>query len=119
STNIVTFGNTTWTNRAFGLLTREIRAFNSIDAATNEWRCDGRGFVTNEIRYTSTSDPAITNSLFYNGRGELFQRTDAAGRTCRYDYDGMGRIISKEDFEPGQTVPLAAEYLYYNHNGDV
>jgi RHS repeat-associated protein len=119
ATNVVTFGNATWTNIAFGLLTSGIRAYTSPDSATNEWRYDGGGFITNEIDYTSTADPALTNSLFYNGRGELFERIDGAGRVSRYDYDGLGRVISQEVFEPGQTIPLTWQYSYYNHNGDL
>src|SRR5262249_24525569 len=76
-------------------------------------------FLTNQIGYTSTTDPIVTNSLFYNGRGELFQRVDAAGRSCRYDYDGLGRPISEEEFEAGQTTPLSWSYSYYNHSGDL
>lgn len=119
STNVVTFGNAVWTNTAFGLLTMGVRAFSSPEAATNEYRYDGAGFVTNQIDYTSTTDPAITNSLFYNGRGELYKRVNAAGRTSRYDYDGLGRVIADETFEAGQTTPLSWKYSYYNHNGDL
>jgi hypothetical protein len=98
SSNVVNFGNAVWTNTAFGLLTMGIRAFNSPDSSTNEFRYDGSGFVTNQIDYTSTSDPAITNSMFYNGRGELYRRVDAAGRDYRLDYDA-GYIFNQQLFE--------------------
>src|SRR5439155_16524581 len=37
----------------------------------------------------------------------------------RYDYAGLGRPISEEQFEAGQTTPLSWQYSYYNHNGDI
>ncbi|HYG23704.1 MAG TPA: DUF6531 domain-containing protein, partial [Verrucomicrobiae bacterium] len=117
-TSVVPAGNRTWTNRAFGMLLREVRAFGSPDAATNEYRYNGGGFITNEIRYTSTTDPHVTNWLFYNARGELFKKVDAAGRTYRFEHDGLGRVIAEETYEPGAGVPLGWEYSYYNHNGE-
>ncbi|HVU09418.1 MAG TPA: HYD1 signature containing ADP-ribosyltransferase family protein [Verrucomicrobiae bacterium] len=119
STNVVALGNTLWTNMAFGLPQLLVRAYNSPDAASNQWFYNGSGFVTNEIDYTSTTDPAITNALFYDGRGELYQAIDAAGRSYSYDYDGLGRIISEEAFEAGQTTPMSWQNYYYDHNGDI
>jgi YD repeat-containing protein len=119
STNVVTFGSAVWTNRALGLPLSLVRAFSSGDAATNQWFYNGSGFATNEIDYTSTTDPAINKQLFYDGRGELYQLIDAAGRGYTYDYDGLGRIITEEAFEAGQTIPMASENLYYDHNGDI
>src|SRR5665213_1278811 len=119
NTNVVTFGSTVWTNIACGLPQLLVRAYNSPDAASNQWFYNGSGFATNEVDYTSTTDPAITNALLYDGRGELYQLIDAAGRNYTYDYDGLGRVISEEAFEACQTTAMSWQQFYYNHNGDL
>jgi RHS repeat-associated protein len=118
-TNVVLLGNTLWTNVSFGLPQFLVRAYDSPDAATNQWFYNGSGFATNEVDFTSTTDPAITNQLFYDGRGELCQLIDAAGRTYTYDYDGLGRVITEQAFESGQTTPMSWQDFYYDHNGDI
>ena len=118
-TNVVLFGNALWTNVSFGLPQFLVRAYGSPDAATNQWFYNGSGFATNEVDYTSTTDPAITNQLLYDGRGELCQLIDGAGRSYTYDYDGLGRVISQESFEAGQTTPMSWQDYYYDHNGDI
>lgn len=118
-TNIFVSGTSTFTNVSFGLLQREIRAFGSSDAATNDWVHDGRGFITQQIQYTRTSDPTVTNNYLYNARGELIERTDAAGRKYRADFDALGRPQTKEVYEPGQSTPLTWDYSYYSANGDL
>ena len=72
-------------------MTRQIRAYGSIDAATNDLFYNGQGFPTNSIQYTGTGDPNVVNQLFYDERGELIQRTDAAGASHVFAYDPMGR----------------------------
>ncbi len=118
-TNTFVSGGVTYTNIALGVLQQEIRAFGSPDAATNQWTRDGRGFITQSMRFTGTSDPVVTNSFFYNDRGEMMEQTDAAGRKTTLDYDGLGRPIAREVFEAGQTIPLAWGYSYYNPNGEL
>src|SRR5439155_25205894 len=98
ATNVVANGSVSFTNQAFGLLSRSIRAAGSSDAATNDFFYDGRGFLTNKIQYSGTTDPNISNSFFYNSRGELVQQTDrpirqagitsgpAIGIGCAQDY---------------------------------
>jgi len=118
-TNTFVSGGVTNTNSAFGLLQQEIRAFNSPGAATNMWAHDGRGFITQSVRFTGTGDPAITNAFFYNDRGELVERTDAAGRRTTLAYDAMGRPTQRDVFDAGQTTPLSWESSYYNQNGEL
>jgi RHS repeat-associated protein len=118
-TNVVTDGASTVTNTAFGLLTRKIRAYGSPDAATNDLFYSGQGFVTNSVQYTGTTDPAVTNLFVYNERGELVQRTDAAGRSYRFLYDPLGRPAGQETYEAGQSVPVDFNYSYYNENGEL
>jgi RHS repeat-associated protein len=117
--NIVVNGTISITNTAFGLLSRTIRAAGSVDAATNDLFYDGRGFVTNSIKYSGTADPNITNDFLYNARGELVKQTDAAGRTTTLDYDGLGQLISKEVFDTGGETPVSWENSYYNENGEL
>jgi RHS repeat-associated protein len=119
ATNTVSSGATSYTNLAVGLLHREVRAFGSADAATNDYVFDGRGFITQSVRYSGTSDSAVTNTFFYNDRQELTEQTDAAGRKTRLDYDAMSRPILREVFEVGQSVPTAWDFSYYNENGEL
>jgi RHS repeat-associated protein len=119
ASNVVTNGGIQATNKAFGLLTRSIRAYSSPDAATNDLFYNGQGFVTNSVQYTGTGDPAISNSLFYNERNELVERTDAAGRTYTFTYDDLGRPLGHETFDAGAAAPMDWEDRYYNDNGEL
>ncbi|HEX3627107.1 MAG TPA: choice-of-anchor Q domain-containing protein [Verrucomicrobiae bacterium] len=119
STNVVTLGNTTQTNVAFGVLTRRIRAYGSSDAATNDLFYNGQGFPTNSVQYTGDGDPNVVNQLFYDERGELVQRTDAAGANYVFDFDPMGRQTAQETYDAGQTVPMDFSYSYYDDNGEL
>lgn len=118
-TNTFTLGGQSYTNAARGLLQREIRAYASPDASTNEWVHDGRGFATQRKRFTgNASDPSVIVSLVHNDRGELIEEVDAASRTNRYTYDGLGRRQSQEVIdETGERV--AWDFTYYNGNGEV
>ena len=119
ATNVVVNGSLTQTNLAFGVLTRQIRAYGSPDAATNDSSYNGQGFVTNSVQYSGTGDPNVTNLFFYNERGELVQRTDAVGADYLYDYDPMGRPTSQETFDTGQTFAMDWKFQYYNANGEI
>ncbi len=68
-TNVATNGSFQTTNIAMGVLQRQIRAFGSPDAATNDWLCNGQGFPTNSIQYTGRGDPDVTNQLRFDVRG--------------------------------------------------
>ncbi|HEV2319936.1 MAG TPA: DUF6531 domain-containing protein [Verrucomicrobiae bacterium] len=117
ATNVVTDGNLFQTNVAFGLMTREIRAYGSSDAATNDTIYDGQGFPTETIAYTGTGDPDVTNTFFYNERGLIVDQVDALGAVTYFDYDPMNRPIEKENIdESGNTLSLAT--CYYNGNGE-
>jgi RHS repeat-associated protein len=116
---VVTNGPLVSTNSAYGLLFRTIRATNSLDAATNDTLFDGRGYPTSTVAYTGTADPNITIFYFYNSRGELVQKTDAAGRSTVLIYDDMDRITGREVYESNSIVPISAEYYYYNLNGEL
>ncbi len=104
---------------SYGMMQREIRAANSPDAATNEWTHDARGFVTQRVQYTGTGDPAITNWLFYNDKGELIDELNGVGHRTIFDYDMMGRLKYREVYAAGQAVPLYWEDSYYNENGEL
>ena len=118
-TNVVVNGSLTQTNLAFGVLTRQIRAYGSPDAATNDSSYSGQGFITSSIQYSGTGDPNVANQFFYNERGELVQRTDAVGADYLYDFDPMGRPISQETFDAGQTIATDWKFQYYNANGEL
>jgi len=117
-TNLIVNGNTTQTNLAFGLLTRQIRAYGSPDAATNDTAYDGHGFPVETIRYTGTSDPNVTNFLFYNERGDQVVNEDVLGACTFADYDAMNRLIETENFDEAGN-PLAWNFDYYNDNGEI
>jgi RHS repeat-associated protein len=118
ATNVVVNGNVTQTNLAFGLPTRQIRAYGSLEAATNDLAFDGHGFITQSIRYSGTGDPNIVNTFFYNERGEMVEQDDALGAFTLADYDALNRPIAKESFDESGN-PLAWSFNYYNDNGEL
>ena len=118
-TNVVVNGNLTLTNVALGLLQQQIRAVNSPDAATNQWSFDGRGYLTQQVQFTGTGDPAVINYFTCNNQGEIIERMDAAGQRTDFDYDAMRRPIAHGVFAANQTQPMFWEYAYYNGNGEI
>jgi RHS repeat-associated protein len=127
STNFITYGSvtntfaqggTTQTNLARGLPIREIRAYGSPDAATNDVAYDGHGFRTQTIAYTGTSDPALTNWFFYNERGQMVDHIDGAGALLHFEHDAMGRQTEQWAIsEDGEL--LSWNFTYYNDNGEL
>jgi RHS repeat-associated protein len=117
ATNVVMLGNTTQTNVVFGVLTRQIRAFDSSDAATNDLFYNGQGFPTETIRYTGTSDPNLTNYLFYNERGLMVNSTDTVGAVTYFDYDPMNRPTVRQKVDEFSNT-LSQTTVYYNGNGE-
>ena len=117
-TNVVTLGAVTQTNVAVGVLTRQIRAYGSADAATNDFAYDAHGFPTQSVRYTGTADPAVTNTFFYNERGELVDQVDALGAVTHSEYDALDRLTARENFDESGNL-LAWNFNYYNDNGEL
>lgn len=118
ATNVVVNGNITQTNEAFGLLMRQIRAYGSPDAATNDMMYNGNGFLTETIQYTGTADPNITNYFFYNERGDRVIAEDALGAYTYAEYDPMDRPTVNENVDEFGNL-LAWNFIYYNENGEV
>jgi RHS repeat-associated protein len=118
TTSVVVNGSITRTNLAFGLPVRQIRAYGSSDAATNDTIYNGNGFPAETIAYTGTGDPNVTNSFFYNERGQMVDQVDALGAVTFYDYDAMNRPIEQENFDESSNV-LAWKFIYYTDNGEV
>jgi RHS repeat-associated protein len=118
TTNVVTNGSLTQTNLAFGLPIRQIRAYGSPDAATNDTAYDGHGFMTQSIRYPGTGDPNVINTFFYNERGQMVTRADALGALTFFDYDALDRPIDEENFDELGNA-LAWSFNYYNDNGEL
>ena len=116
---MVTNGVTVYTNAAYGVLQQMVRAYGAPEATTNVWTYNGQGFPVQKVSYTGTSDPNVTNYYVYTGRGELLLKTDAAGRSIQYTYDGMSRVTAKEVFDTGAALPMYQEYNYYDDNGEV
>jgi RHS repeat-associated protein len=119
-TQVVDMGGWLRTNRAFGLPSRLIRA----DVATNEWSYDGRGFITQSVRYARTADnpanndPAVTNYFTHTARGDVLEARDAAGRRIRMSHDMRGRLQWRDVMDQQGTV-VARENMYYNRNGEL
>jgi len=118
ATNIVVNGNITQTNTAFGLLTRQIRAYGSPDAATNDTAYDGHGFPIQTIHYTATVDPNVVTTYFYNERGDQVVAQDVLGAYTFADYDALDRPISTENIDESGK-PLTWSFNYYNDNGEI
>ncbi|MCX7722211.1 MAG: DUF6531 domain-containing protein, partial [Verrucomicrobiae bacterium] len=119
-TTTVDMGGRLRTNRAFGVLIREIRA----DTATNEWVFNGRGFPIQSIRHARTADfsdntdPAVTNFLTFTARGDLSELSDARGRRVRMSFDAMGRLQWRDVLDESGAA-VARESFYYNRNGEL
>ena len=118
-TNVAQVSTLGTTNLAFGRLARLVNA-----GATNDFSYSGSGFLTQTIRYPATTDnpsdtdPAIVHYLSYNQRGQLIQDQTAGGGLNQFDYDPMGRMISRQSFDQfGNT--LSQEFFYYNRNGQL
>jgi len=118
-TNSVTNGASVYTFTAYGMLQQQVRAQGSPDAATNLYAYDGRGYLSQTIQFTGTSDPAITNYYVYTAHGDEAERIDGAGRRMHVEYDTMGRVKARELWEANATRPLSWNYTYYNDNGEV
>jgi len=103
---------------AYGLLKSVSRASGSPDEATDTYTHNDQGFITGSTRPSGTSDPAVTLSFKYNARGELEQRTDAAGRYTKLAYDGLGNRIWQERYDASDNL-VWWNYDYYNGNGDL
>lgn len=118
ATNVVLNGNLTLTNVAFGLPVRQIRAFGSTEAATNDMAYNGNGFLTQMIQYTGTADPNVPTTYFYNERGQMVDKVDALGGDTFMDYDAMNRPTETENFDEFGN-PLSWSFNYYNDNGEL
>jgi RHS repeat-associated protein len=118
ATNVVINGNITQTNQAFGLPIRQIRAYSSTDAATNDFVCDGHGFITQSTRYSGTGDPDVINTYFYNERGQRVVQADALGAFTFHDYDALDRPTETENFDEFGNA-LSWSFNYYNDNGEL
>jgi RHS repeat-associated protein len=118
ATNVVVNGSILQTNIALGLTIREIRAANSPDAATDDTAFNGNGFPIQTIHYSGTSDPNVTNTYFYNERGQMVNQVDALGAVTFMDYDALNRPIENEKFDESGN-PLTWNFIYYTDNGEV
>jgi RHS repeat-associated protein len=118
ATNVVVNGNLTITNLAFGLPVRQIRAYGSPDAATNDTMYNGNGFPSQTIRYTGTSDPNVINTFFYNERAQMVNAVDALGAVTLYNYDALNRPIEQENFDEFGNA-LSWNFKYYTDNGEL
>jgi YD repeat-containing protein len=118
ATNVFINGSVTQTNLAFGLPVRQIRAYASPDAATNDTAFDGHGFVTQSTRYTGTTDPNVLNTFYYNERGQMVNQIDALGAVTFFDYDALNRPTEQENFDENGNA-LSWNFNYYNENGEL
>jgi len=118
ATNVQVNGSVTMTNIAMGLPFRQITAFGTTDAATNDLIYNGNGFLTETIQYTGTSDPNITNLFFYNERGQMVTKVDALGAMTYFEYDPLNRPTMQENFDEFGNA-LAWNMVYYTDNGEI
>lgn len=115
---VFTNGQTAYTNRACGVLVQERAAAGTVDEHVTDFARDGRGFITQIVRYTGTPDPAVTNYYAYNDRGEMAEQMDVAGRTVHQTYDPLGRPTATEKFDANGNL-VYWDYSYYNENGEL
>ena len=117
-TNVTQVSSLGVTNQAFGLRWRIVNG-----GATNDNVFNGNGFPVQTKQYPATTDtpdtdPAVVHNLTYNQRGQLVQDQIVGGGLSQFDYDPMGRMISRQSFDQvGNT--LSQEFFYYNRNGQL
>ena len=65
-------------------------------------------------RKVSLADPDQGSwSYAYNGFDELTRQTDALGNDTRMSYDGLGRLLTRDDYESGEsTAAGSADWTY-------
>lgn len=90
------------------------------DKTETSWQFDARGYPTSRTQKTFTATADVVTQYEYNQKGELTKETDQAGRICKYEYDLMGRLKSKERYA-SSSAPAAIQWklTYYNQNGEV
>ncbi len=118
-TNVAQVSRLGTTNFAFGLCWQKVEG-----GATNIYGFNGNGFLVQSTSYPATpddaadADPAIIHYLSYNLRGEMYQDQTAGGGIVQFDFDPLGRVISKQIFDQnGNNV--SSEFNYYNRNGEL
>jgi RHS repeat-associated protein len=118
-TNIAQVSSLGTTNFAFGVCWQKVEG-----GATNVYRFNGNGFLTQSTSYPATqdnptdTDPAIVHYLSYNLRGQMYQDQTAGGGIVQLDFDPMGRVISKDVFDQ-YSNNVSSEFNYYNRNGEL
>lgn len=118
-TNVTTVSAIGGTNYAYGLGWRQVIAGDTNDSVFN-----GNGFPIETIQYPATTDdptntdPAVIHYLSYNLRGQMYQDQIAGGGTVQYDFDPLGRTISKQIFDQNNNN-VSSEFFYYNRNGEL
>jgi len=118
-TNVAQVSPLGTTNYAYGLRCQEVEG-----GATNFYQFNGNGFRVQSTSYPATpddpgdTDPAIIHYLSYNLRGQLYQDQIAGGATFQFDFDPMGRVISKQVFDQNSNN-VSSEFNYYNRNGEL
>jgi RHS repeat-associated protein len=118
-TNVAQVSSLGTTDYAFGMCWQKVEG-----GATNVYAFNGNGFLIQSTTYPATpdesadTDPAIIHYLSYNLRGQMYQDQTAGGGTVQWDFDPLGRVISKQGFDPnGNNV--SSEFNYYNPNGEL
>ena len=109
---------------AWGQVTSTTTAGTGVSAVTTAMTYDGRG------RRTRVTDPdrgAMTYE--YNGFDEVVRQTDAVGNVQVLRYDGLGRLVARQDYvpdgddadtEPDRTGDIFWAYDYrYNGLGQL
>ena len=118
-TNVSQVSSLGTTNSAFGLCWQKVEG-----GATNVFGFNGNGFLTQSTGYPATldnptdTDPAIVHYLSYNLRGQMYQDQTAGGGIVQFDFDPMGRVISKDVFDQ-YSNNVSSEFNYYNRNGEL
>ena len=118
-TNVAQVSALGTTNRAFGLCWRTANG-----GATNDLVFNGNGFPVQTIQYAATTDnptdtdPAVVHNFSYNLRGQKYQDQVVGGGLTQFDFDPMGRTLSRLIFDQSSNT-LSQEFYYYNQNGDL
>ncbi len=117
-TNNTVYRRDVFQYNAQGKLTNKTVAAGSADAVTTAYIYDQDGNPTQSTLDPGQGQPIITYNYAVNSRGWVTRKTDSTGAYSTFDYDAMGRVVTRFDYSAGGSL-LDQRTFTYDENGNV